>query len=148
MNKRDALTKAVIDDVITINQSVPVTKFPLKVALGGERVVKLKDGSDHLMDADELEEMANLLPSWMKWVVRVPLVVAYEPFNGVVRVLGNEWEEKAVRILVGVEKDEPLRLYHLERLIFKFPSLVFVIFNVNVSDVISGGSHDLEEGFV
>jgi len=140
--QRDRVTKLVFDDIASINSSIPSKRIMLKRALEGERIVPLKDGSEHLMDLKELEELSSNLPSWMKWVVKVPLLLAYEPQNGLIKVLGSEWDEKAIRAVLGLERDEPIRMYHLERLIMKFSTLVFIIFEVDMSKVLRGDSYE------
>ncbi|ABU82571.1 DUF61 family protein [Ignicoccus hospitalis] len=147
MTDANGVVRNVIEEFRSINQSVPQERVLLKAAAEGRRLIKLRDGSEHLMDTDELNEMINLLPSWMKWVVRVPLLLAYEPLTGVVKVLGSEWDEKAVRRLVGIDKEEPLRLYHLERLITRFSSLVFIIFEVDVARLVGVGEDVPPKGF-
>ena len=139
---KDKIVKAVFDDIASINSSVPAKRVILKRALSGERLVPLKNGNEHLMDKHELEELVSSLPSWMRWVVKVPFLLAYEPQNGVLKVLGSEWDEKAIKKILGLEKDEPIRIYHLERLIMKFSSLVFVLFEVDMSKVLRGESNE------
>ena len=140
--RKDKITKLVFEDLASINSSVPSKRVMLKKALEGERLVPLKDGGEHLMDLEELEELSSSLPSWMKWVVRVPLLLAYEPQNGVIKVLGSEWDEKAIRIVLGLERDEPIRMYHLEKLIMRFSTLVFIIFEVDMSRVLRGDIYE------
>jgi len=136
--RQDKLVKAVFDDIASINNSVPVRGVLLKRALSGERSVLLRDGSEHLMDQEEIESLADSLPSWMKWVVEIPFVLAYNPKGGTLKVLGPEWNEKAIRVLLSIERDEPIRLYHLERLISRFASLTFVLFEVDAKSIIGG----------
>jgi len=140
--RKDKITKLVFEDIASINSSVPSKRVMLKKALEGERLVPLKDGGEHLMDLEELEELSSSLPSWMKWVVRVPLLLAYEPQNGVIKVLGSEWDEKAIRTVLGLERDEPIRMYHLEKLIMRFSTLVFIIFEVDMSRVLRGDIYE------
>ncbi len=143
MEGRDKVVKAVFDDVSRINQSVPKERYLLYRALRGERLVPLKDGSEHLMEISELEEFASALPSWMRWVVKVPLMIAYNPLRNTFKVLGSEWDEKAIRKVLGLDRDEPIRMYHLEKLIMRFGSLIFVLFEVDMSEILRGDEHGI-----
>ena len=141
-DKQRRLTKLVFDDINTINQSIPSETVTLKLALEGRREIRLRDNSCHIMDYDELRELAGELPSWMKWIVRVPITLAYNLSTGTLKVLWSEWEEKAIRRVLGIEDEYPINLMHLEKLIMKFSSLIFVIFDVRVSDIVGGDEYE------
>ncbi|ALU12283.1 hypothetical protein EYM_02090 [Ignicoccus islandicus DSM 13165] len=136
MNDRE-LIKLTISDFATINQSVPKEQIPLLRALRGEREVPLKDGTVHLMDEDDLQRLSNAIPSWLRWLVKVPIVLSYNPETGALSVMGDQWQEEAVRNVLGLERDEKLKFYHLDKLVMELGSLVFVIFAVDLREVIS-----------
>lgn len=136
------LTKIVFDDIHSINQSVPRETVTLKVALDGKREIPLRDNTMHLMDLDELKDFSERLPSWMRWIVRVPITLAYNPTTGSLKVLGSEWEEKALRYVLGLESEEPLNFLALEKLIMRYSSLVFIIFDVKVEDIVGGDGYE------
>lgn len=142
MKDERRLAKLVFDDIHTINMSIPAETVTLKVALDGKREIRLKDSTTHLMDLEELHEFANNLPSWMKWIVKVPITLAYNPTTGTLKVLGSEWEEKAVRRVLGLDEEAPLNFGALERLIMRYSSLIFVLFDVRVEDIVGGDGYE------
>ncbi len=136
------LTKLVFNDIYSINQSVPKETVTLKVALDGKREIMLKDNTKHLMDADELKDFSEKLPSWMRWIVRVPITLAYNPSTELLKVLGSEWEERAVRYALGLDSLEKLNFLALEKLIMRYSSLIFILFDVRVEDIIGGDGYE------
>ncbi len=133
------LIKVTVNDIAVINQAIPKEQIPLLRALRGEREVQLKDGSYHLMDEDDLVKLSELIPSWLRWLVKVPFVLSYNPESEALSVAGDEWQEEALRRVLNLEKNEKLKLYHLEKLVMEFGSLVFVVFAVDFRSVISSG---------
>ena len=131
------LIKLTFNDISTINQAVPKEQIPLLRALRGEREVLLKDGSHHLMDEEDLLRLSNSIPSWLRWLVKVPIVLSYNPESGAISVMGDEWQEEAVKRVLGLEREERLKFNHLDRLVMELGSLVFVIFAVDFREVVS-----------
>ncbi len=137
--ERDHIVKRVIQDIITINNLTPAERITLAEALQGKREVKLRDGSTHLMEANELERLASRLPSWMKWLLKVPIVIIRDPFGKYKAT--DQWTEEALKILVG-----ELLEANVSKLIRDYPSLIFIMVTINVEEIAGGkneGSYDL-----
>jgi uncharacterized protein (UPF0216 family) len=129
------VVSTILNDITLINQSIPKRQIALKKALEGNLTVELKDGSTHYMEKDELLEFYNRLPKWMRWIVKVPIIIIYNPKNESFTVSGDEWQEEAVRTVLGISKGEKLKFGHLERLIMEYGSFVFVAFVVDVEEL-------------
>ncbi|UXD22388.1 hypothetical protein IPA_04220 [Ignicoccus pacificus DSM 13166] len=135
-NAEGRLLKVVINDIALINQAIPKTQITLKKALEGDLIVELRDGSTHYMDPDEVQKFYEKLPNWMRWIVKVPIIISFNPESETFSVTGDEWQQEALRYVLGMDKDDKLKFQHLERLIMEYGSLVFVIFAVDVGEII------------
>ena len=78
-NPEQRIFKVVLNDIALINQAVPKKLISLKRALEGSLIVELKDGTTHYMDKDELQKFYERLPKWMRWIVKVPIIITYSP---------------------------------------------------------------------
>ncbi len=129
--------KITINDISQINQSIPKSQVLLKTALGGKLEVELKDGTMHLMDKDEVQNLASKLPSWMVWVVKIPFILAFNPEGGKFVVLGDEWQKEAIARVLKLDEASSLKFGDVERLIMEYGSLVFIMFSVDISSLLS-----------
>ncbi len=127
--ERDHIVKKVIQDLVTINNLSPAERIPLAEALEGKVEIKLKDGSTHLMEIEELQKLSSKLPSWMKWLLKVPIVIVRDPFGNY--KASDTWTEEAIRRLVG-----ELSTSNVSKLIRDYPSLIFIMVAVSVEEIV------------
>jgi len=133
------LLKVTLNGIALINQAIPKYQITLRNALKGNLSVELKDGTSHLMDVDEVSKLSRKLPSWMIWLVKLPFILAYNPENSIFKVVGDEWQEKATREVLGLDTSTPLKIEHIEKLVMDYGSLVFILFAIDYKKIFDRG---------
>lgn len=122
-----------LDSARRLRSSLPAEAVSLYEASRGRLRVRLYSGEVHEMDRGEVERLLSEVPPYFWKLVKVPVVLRYEkPGGGPARyvVLGGSWQRRLVEIMLRGDYSEAgvesLSVSEFQRIVSKYPSLVFV----------------------
>jgi uncharacterized protein (UPF0216 family) len=125
----DTVYTKYLQEVRVLTGLLPAEQLSLEELLKNPRPsVRLRDGTMHRIDREDLERMASRLPWYMHSLTRLPLVVVKDGES--YRLTGDKWSLRSVSLLLrgelGLDPSPVLRLGELERLLRDYRSLVFI----------------------
>ena len=108
-------------------------EFPTLTQLEeGKKSIRLASGATHEFDPGEVERLLELVPSYFKDFMKVPVLFRYEKIGGRARyrVLGDYWQRRLVELMLtgdySYEGVEELSVDEFIALLSRYKSLVFV----------------------
>lgn len=104
-------------ELARLNSYLPETKISLKQALGSKKPsVKMRDGSIHRFDHEELELLAGMIPEENREELKLPISINFDPKlgAGAARVIGRREVEVVCKLLEKEGKGEELVIYRPE----------------------------------
>ena len=124
------------DELRRLSLYWPAESVSLEEALAGRLEIRLHSGALHRLSREEVERLAGLAPSFIHSKLMLPLLLRYQLIGTVSYyiVLGDRWQRRLAELMLrgrySYEGLERLRVGEFQRIIARYPSLVFVSLSI------------------
>ncbi|ACP55218.1 DUF61 family protein [Saccharolobus islandicus] len=110
-----------------IFSSSPAEYVTIKDALEGKLKIRLNNNFYHEIKKDEVERLSSKIPLYLWSLVKIPFIFIKSPDIGEYFISGEQWNRKAISILLGREISNVILNVDVEKLLREYTSLIFII---------------------
>ena len=124
------------DELRRLSLYWPSESVSLEEALAGRLEIRLHSGALYRFSREEVEKLAELAPSYIHSKLMLPLLLRYQLVGAVsfYIVLGDRWQRRLAELMLhgrySYEGLDRLRVSEFQRIIARYPSLVFVSLSI------------------
>jgi hypothetical protein len=127
----------VIDKIFEIGikevfSSTPAEYVTIKEALEGKLNIRLNNGFYHEIKKDQLKSLSEKIPIYLWSLVKIPFVLIKSTEVGEFFVNGDEWNKKAISILLQRDVRGVILSVDVEKLLREYSSLIFIILSPTI----------------
>jgi uncharacterized protein (UPF0216 family) len=127
----------VIDKIFEIGikevfSSTPAEYVTIKEALEGKLNIRLNNGFYHEIKKDQLKSLSEKIPIYLWSLVKIPFVLIKSTEVGEFFVNGDEWNKKAISILLQRDVKGVILSVDVEKLLREYSSLIFIILSPTI----------------
>lgn len=120
----------------------PAEYVTLLDAVNGKLNYKLNNGDIVEFDKEQIDKFSSRIPPYLWALVKLPIVIIKSTEVGTYTLNGNEWNRKAIDIILGKDTNGILTTGDLERLLRDYDSIIFITLSIsliNLKEEISEG---------
>ncbi|WP_338601687.1 DUF61 family protein [Sulfolobus tengchongensis] len=110
-----------------IFSSTPAEYVSIMDALEGKLKIKLNNGLYHEFKKNEVERLSAHIPLYLWALVKIPFIFIKSTEIGEYFISGEEWNRKAISILLEREISNVILNTDVEKLLREYSSLIFII---------------------
>ncbi|MEM0304048.1 MAG: DUF61 family protein [Saccharolobus sp.] len=125
----DKIIKLGFNDVFS---SVPSQYVTIKDAIEGNTRIKLNNGFYHEFNKDELIDLSTKIPLYLWSLVKIPFIFIKSIEVGEFFINGEEWNKRALSILLGREVSSVISTVDVEILLKQYRSLIFIFLSPSI----------------
>lgn len=112
--------------------STPAEYVTIKEALEGKLNIRLNNGFYHEIKEDQLKSLSEKIPIYLWSLVKIPFVLIKSTEVGEFFVNGDEWNKKAISILLQRDVRGVISSVDVEKLLREYSSLIFIILSPTI----------------
>lgn len=112
--------------------STPAEYVTIKEALEGKLNIRLNNGFYHEIKKDQLKSLSEKIPIYLWSLVKIPFVLIKSTEIGEFFVNGDEWNKKAISILLQRDVRGVILSVDVEKLLREYSSLIFIILSPTI----------------
>ncbi|MDT7861104.1 MAG: DUF61 family protein [Saccharolobus sp.] len=112
--------------------STPAEYVTIKEALEGKLNIRLNNGFYHEIKKDQLKSLSEKIPIYLWSLVKIPFVLIKSTEVGEFFVNGDEWNKKAISILLQRDVRGVILSVDVEKLLREYSSLIFIILSPTI----------------
>lgn len=112
--------------------STPAEYVTIKEALEGKLNIRLNNGFYHEIKKDQLKSLSEKIPIYLWSLVKIPFVLIKSTEVGEFFVNGDEWNKKAISILLQRDVKGVILSVDVEKLLREYSSLIFIILSPTI----------------
>lgn len=112
--------------------STPAEYVTIKEALEGKLNIRLNNGFYHEIKKDQLKSLSEKIPIYLWSLVKIPFVLIKSTEIGEFFVNGDEWNKKAISILLQRDVRDVILSVDVEKLLREYSSLIFIILSPTI----------------
>lgn len=112
--------------------STPAEYVTIKEALEGKLNIRLNNGFYHEIKEDQLKSLSEKIPIYLWSLVKIPFVLIKSTEVGEFFVNGDEWNKKAISILLQRDVRGVILSVDVEKLLREYSSLIFIILSPTI----------------
>ncbi|BDB97808.1 DUF61 family protein [Saccharolobus caldissimus] len=112
--------------------SAPAEYVTIKEALEGKLNIRLNNGFYHEIKKDQLKSLSEKIPIYLWSLVKIPFVLIKSTEVGEFFINGDEWNKKAISILLQRDVRGIILSVDVEKLLREYSSLIFIILSPTI----------------
>ncbi len=111
---------------------MPAEFVTLDEAVRGKNSIRLGNGLLHKMDEREVESLSKVIPIYLWALVKIPFVILKLETPGDYVINGDEWNKRAISMMLGKDNVDFLTSGDVERLLNGYKSLIFITISYSI----------------